>query len=138
MIDRVILAAKIGAVRDAVARIQSVLPRDSEAFVADRTAREIVALNLFVAVQECIALAAHWISDEGEQVPASYADLFRDLGERDIVSPPLAARLATASGFRNLVAHQYGVLDWKRVYLLASGYIGDLLAFCDALAKRAG
>jgi uncharacterized protein YutE (UPF0331/DUF86 family) len=138
MVDRVILATKIGAVRDAVARIQSVLPPGSDAFAADRTAREIVALNLFVAAQECIALAAHWISDEGHEVPASYADLFRHLGERDVVSPSLAARLAAASGFRNLVAHQYGVLDWRRVYLLASGYIGDLLAFCDALAKRAG
>jgi uncharacterized protein YutE (UPF0331/DUF86 family) len=138
MVDRVVLAAKISAVRDAVARIQSVLPPDSEAFVADRTAREVVALNLFVAVQECIALAAHWIGDEGEQVPVSYADLFRHLGERDVVSDSLAARLAAASGFRNLIAHQYGVLDWKRVYLLASGYVFDLLAFCDALAERAG
>jgi uncharacterized protein YutE (UPF0331/DUF86 family) len=138
MVDRVILAAKIGAVRDAVARIQSVLPPDAEAFAADRTAREVVALNLFVAVQECIALAAHWIGDAGEQVPASYADLFRQLAERGVVSAPLGSRLAAASGFRNLVAHQYGVLDWRRVYLLASGYVGDLLVFCDELAMRAG
>jgi len=138
MVDRVILAAKIGAVRDAVARIESVLPPDAEGFAADRTAREVVALNLFVAVQECIALAAHWIGDEGKQVPASYADLFRHLSEHGVVSPSLATRLAAASGFRNLVAHQYGVLDWKRVYLLASGYVADLLAFCDELARRAG
>jgi uncharacterized protein YutE (UPF0331/DUF86 family) len=42
-----------------------------------------------------------------------------------------------AAGFRNLVAHQYGVLDWHRVYSLASEHLDDLVAFCDALARRA-
>jgi uncharacterized protein YutE (UPF0331/DUF86 family) len=138
MVDRVILAAKVGAVRDAVSRVRSVLPADAESFLADRTAREVVVLNMFIALQECLALAAHWIADEGEQVPSSYADMFRHLGEKQVLGSALAARMAAASGFRNLVAHQYGVLDWRRVYLLASDYPGDLLAFCDALVVRAG
>ena len=45
-------------------------------------------------------------------------------------------RLATASGLRNLIAHQYGVLDWTRIHALASERLDDLLAFCDELARR--
>jgi len=137
MVDSTILASKIGAVRDAVARIRAVLPADVETFVSDRTTREVVVLNLFVALQECMALAAHWLADEGRDVPQTYGDMFRRLGERGVIPGDLAVRLAAASGLRNLMAHQYGILDWKRVFALASGSLDDLLAFCARLADRA-
>jgi hypothetical protein len=39
MVDRALLADKIAAVRDAVARIREVLPPQRDAFRADRTVR---------------------------------------------------------------------------------------------------
>ncbi len=137
MVDNALVAAKIAAVRDAVARIRSVLPADAEVFAADRTAREVVVLNLFVALQECVSLATHWLADQGLDVPQSYADVFRRLGERQVISPELARRLAAASGFRNLVAHRYGALDWGRVHAISSERLDDLLGFCAELARRA-
>jgi uncharacterized protein YutE (UPF0331/DUF86 family) len=137
MVDKTLLASKIAAVRDAVGRIRSVLPSDADAFAADRTTREIVVLNLFVALQECVSLATHWLADEGLAVPQSYGEVLRTLGERGVVPRDLANRLAAASGFRNLVAHRYGTLDWTRVYAIASNELDDLLTFCDALAERA-
>jgi uncharacterized protein YutE (UPF0331/DUF86 family) len=134
MVDRAILADKIASVRDAVARIREVLPRDPESFLRDRTLREVTILNLFVALQECLSLAAHWLADAGLDVPQSYAQVFERLGERGVVAPDLAARLAAASGLRNLVAHRYGVLDWHRIHEIAATRLDDLLAFCDALA----
>jgi len=71
MVDRAVLDSKIASVQDAVVRIREVLPASADAFVADRTAREVVALNLFVALQECLSLAAHWLADEGMEVPQS-------------------------------------------------------------------
>jgi uncharacterized protein YutE (UPF0331/DUF86 family) len=137
MVDRQILAEKIASVREAVARIREVLPAERDAFLADRTVREVVILNLFVALQDCMSLAAHWLSDAGLDVPQSYAQVFLRLGERGILGPDLAERLAAASGLRNLVAHRYGVLDWSRVHEIASTQLDDLLAFCEALARRA-
>jgi uncharacterized protein YutE (UPF0331/DUF86 family) len=90
-----------------------------------------------VALQECVSLAAHWLADEGLVVPPTYGEVFRSLGERDIVPVDLAARLAAAFGFRNLVAHRYGALDWARVHAMASEDLDDLLTFCIALARRA-
>jgi uncharacterized protein YutE (UPF0331/DUF86 family) len=136
MVDRAVLAAKIAVVRDAVDRIRAVLPPTTEAFLADRTSREVVVLNLFVAVQECVSLAAHWLADEGRDVPATYGELFRRLGEHGVIPGDLAARLSAASGFRNLVAHQYGVLDWARVHTLASDHVKDLVTFCETLARH--
>ena len=137
MVDKTLLAVKIAAIRDAAERIRTTLPPRADAFQADRTAREVVVLNLFVGLQECLSLATHWLADEGLDVPSTYGDVFRTLGEREIISHPLAARLAAASGFRNLIAHQYGVLDWVRVHHIARDSLDDLLSFCDQLAARA-
>jgi uncharacterized protein YutE (UPF0331/DUF86 family) len=65
VVDRAIVAGKIAAIRDAVERARTMRPPTLEAFLADRTAREVVTLNLFLALQECIAVATHWIADEG-------------------------------------------------------------------------
>lgn len=119
------------------ARIPAVLPASSDALGADRTSREVVVLNLFVALQDCMSLAVHWLADQGLDVPQTYGDVFRRLGEHAVISSDLAGRLAAASGFRNLVAHQYGVLDWARVHGIASDRLDDLLDFCDELARRA-
>jgi uncharacterized protein YutE (UPF0331/DUF86 family) len=137
MVDKALLAAKIASVADAVSRIRSVLPAGSDAFTADRTIREIVVLNLFVAIQDCVALAAHCVADEGGTVPQTYGEVFRTLAGDGVIAPDLAARLAAASGFRNLVAHQYGVLDWARVHAIAAEHLDDVTAFCEALARLA-
>jgi uncharacterized protein YutE (UPF0331/DUF86 family) len=125
MVDRTLVAAKIAAVRDAAGRVRAVLPQDREVFLADRTSREVVLLNLFVALQECLSLATHWLADEGLDVPPTYGDVFRRLGEREVIAQPLASRLAAASGFRNLVAHRYGTLDWSRVHQIALDSLDD-------------
>jgi uncharacterized protein YutE (UPF0331/DUF86 family) len=138
VVDRTVLAAKTAAVRDAVARVREVLPEQPEALGADRTAREVVVLNLFVALQECVNLATHWLADEGHSVPGSYREVFLALSERSVIARALAERLAAASGFRNLVAHRYGLLDPALVHRIASRDLEDLLDFCAALAARAG
>lgn len=137
MVDKALLAAKIAAVADAVDRIRTTLPPSVEAFAVDRTAREVVTLNLFVAIQACLDVATHWVADEGWGMPGTYADAFATLAERGITDQGLASRLGAAAAFRNLIAHQYGVLDWRRVYTLASTRLVDLEAFCADLARQA-
>lgn len=136
MVDRALLARRVAAVRDAVSRIREVLPTDAQRLVTDRTVREVVVLNLFVAVQECLALATHWLADEGWDVPSAYGQVFVALAEHGIIDAPLATRLAAAMGLRNLIAHRYGALDWLRIHAVASEDLDDLLEFCAALARR--
>jgi uncharacterized protein YutE (UPF0331/DUF86 family) len=137
VVDSALLAARIASVRDAVARVRSVLPPTVDAFVADRTAREVVALNLLVGIQGCVDLAAHWLADAGWEVPTSYGEVFAALALHDVIPRELATRLSAAAGFRNLLAHQYGALDWRRVHALAASDLTVLEEFCTVLAGQA-
>ena len=135
MVDKAIAAAKIAAIRDAVHRLRSRTPVDADEFIRDRDARDIVAINLLIAIQESLALAAHWLADEGRQVPQTYRDVLLALAEAGVVPRPLAERLASAAGLRNLIAHQYAVLDWRRVHTIARDSVQDLEEFCAELAN---
>jgi uncharacterized protein YutE (UPF0331/DUF86 family) len=96
-----------------------------------------VVLNLFVAIQACLLLAAHWLADEGWDVPQRYGEIFLALADHGVIPRPLALRLVAAAGLRNLVAHQYGALERARVYATASSSdLDDLQAFCAALAAK--
>jgi uncharacterized protein YutE (UPF0331/DUF86 family) len=136
VVDATVAAAKIAAIRDAVERIRATLPSSVESFEKDRTLREVVVLNLFVALQECVSLATHWLSDAGLDVPGSYREIFTSLAYRGALPAELAQKLAAAAGFRNLVAHQYGVLDPARVHAIAASELGDLLEFCDVVSHE--
>ena len=136
MVDEAVLAKKLAAIRDAVGRIRDVLPSSADTFRDDRTTREIVILNLFVALQEAISAATHWLADEGWKVPQSYGEAFVTLADRHVLERALAQRLRGASGLRNLIAHQYGAVDAGRIFDLASNDMDDLLTFCQQLAER--
>ncbi|MBI5853108.1 MAG: DUF86 domain-containing protein [Planctomycetes bacterium] len=135
MRDSAQLAKFLVDIRDAVARIRQVLPADAEAFAADRTVREVVVLNLFVALQDCLSIATHRLAELRLDVPPAYRGVFTALGERGLVSRDLAHRLAAASGLRNLIAQRYGVLDLKRIHEIAYTQLDDLLAFCDEIER---
>jgi uncharacterized protein YutE (UPF0331/DUF86 family) len=137
MVDKTILAGRLAAIRDALDRIENVLPATLEEYRADRTTREVVILNLFTALQDSIGLATHWLADAGWDVPKSYGEVFSALGEHGVLDQDLALRLRSAAGLRNLIAHQYGVLDFDRVFGIASSQRQDLLAFCKQLSTRA-
>jgi uncharacterized protein YutE (UPF0331/DUF86 family) len=76
------------------------------------------------------------LADAGLDVPQGYGQVFLQLGERGVVALDLAERLAAGAGLRNLIAHRHGALDWARVHEIASTRLDDLLAFCEALARR--
>lgn len=140
MVDKYLLHKALADIRDAVARIRQVLPPDPAAFLGDRTVREVVVLNLFVALQHCLTVATHWLADARLDVPGAYREALLALGDRGVIAPDLAKRLAAASGLRNLIAHRYGVLDLRRIHHIASHGLDDLVRFCDeteAAAARA-
>jgi uncharacterized protein YutE (UPF0331/DUF86 family) len=137
MVDSATLAKALADFRDGVARIREVLPGSAAELSSDRMRREIVVLNLFVALQECLSVATHWLADEGHRMPVGQRGICERLGELGVISPELARRLAAAMGLRNLTALRYGTLDVERLHAVASQHLGDLELFCAAVAQRA-
>lgn len=118
----------------AAATLQTLL----EVSLADPKARDLSLFYLFLAIQECIDLAAHWVADEGWGEPDDAGPAFDILAHRGVVDRATATALRAAAGLRNRIAHGCALLDYGRVHQEARAGVPALRSFLAAAARAAG
>ena len=138
MVGRDLLYAKADAVKKHVSRAKSRGRVGLEVFLQDPDRQDIVLFNLQLAVQNCIDMAAHIISDKGLGVPGSNNDMFYLLEENDWLDTPLVEKMIKAVGFRNHVVHEYGKLDLSEVHHASQHDTQDLLDYVRAVLAKIG
>jgi uncharacterized protein YutE (UPF0331/DUF86 family) len=129
VLDREILAERVGTVEFHLARVAQRLPERAEDLQPATDASDAVVLHLWQAVQVVIDLAIALCVQRNLGTPSSYGDAFERLAAAGDLDGPLATRLAKAAGFRNLIAHAYERIDMARVHEAASNGPADLRAF---------
>lgn len=132
-LDRAVLAERAAAVERHLARVAARLPADPVGFTPATDASDAVILHLWQAVQVVIDLGLSACLHFRLGTPDSYGDAFRRLAEAGVIDTALAARLAQAAGFRNLVAHAYDDLDMRRIHQAAVEGPADLRSFLARL-----
>ena len=111
---------------------------ESEAEVDDsirahRRWLDSVKYNFVVAIECCVDVGQHICAVEGWGPPSSNADTVRLLAEHGVLDRDLADRMARASGFRNVLVHEYvTVRDDLVIANLAR--TTDIRAFVGAIA----
>ena len=137
MVRRDVVAAKLARARawlnDAASALQSPL----ETFLSDPKSRDLSLFYLFLAIQECIDLAAHWVADEGWGGPDDAGSAFDMLADRGVIDRETATALRAATGLRNRIAHGYALLDYERVHREAGAGFAPLRRFLAAIAAAA-
>jgi uncharacterized protein YutE (UPF0331/DUF86 family) len=138
VVRREVVAAKVGRARawlnDAVSALQNPL----ETFLSDPKTRDLSLFYLFLAIQKCIDLAAHWVAVEGWGEPDDAGSAFDLLADRGVIDRETATALRAAAGLRNRIAHGYALLDCERVHREAGAGMRPLRKFVDAVAAAAG
>lgn len=114
MIDQNVILAKAGRVNGHLKRIREKRAVTEAEFLSDLDRQESVLFNLQMAIQGCIDIAAHIISDEALGVAGSTNEMFYILQENGYLQPELTEKMVAAIGFRNLIVHEYGNVDLGR------------------------
>ena len=138
MVDKDMIIAKAAAVSKHVNRIVAKSGADIETFRNDIDYQDIILFNIQMAVQNCIDIAAHIISDEGYGVPGSNNEMFYLLEEHGFIGTSIVEKMIKAVGFRNLIVHEYGKLDIEQVYEISQRDIKDLLEYIKAIFTKTG
>lgn len=132
--DRELVAQKLESLRRCVRRLEERCPESPRELAQDADAQDIVSLNLSRAIQLCVDMGAHWLSEHEEQdVPATMGEVFTELNHASIIDEQLAGNLRRAVGFRNLVVHNYEKIDWEIVYTLCTERLEDFRRFAEVL-----
>lgn len=136
--DRIVIERKLDSLRRCLQRVEQRCPASPEALAGDVDAQDIISLNLTRAVQLCVDLAAHLLTDLEGPPPESMGATFSNLAKAGVLPEEVAARLRRAVGFRNLAVHNYDEIDWRIVHAIATTHLDDFRVFArhiaDALA----
>ena len=107
-------------------------------FAKDTNSQDILLFNLTQAIQNCIDIAVHILSDEGWGLPGTQSEIFDILADKGLISKDLAGRLISMVGFRNRVVHEYEKLDLEIVYKVWQERLRDVEEFAFAVVERFG
>ena len=114
---------KSSRIKGRLDRIRDGVGVGKNVFAAEPTRIEQVAFNMFLAMQECLDMSSHIVSDEGWGTPSTLAEMFDVLEKRGVLTPETAAAMRRGTRLRNLIAHAYGDLDPEKLFDAASSGI---------------
>lgn len=137
-VDFDLLLAKASSVRKHLDRVSEKCDVSVEAFLKDIDRQEIVLFNLQMAVQNCVDIAAHIISEKGFGVAGSTNEMFYLLEENGYIETELTEKMVRAVGFRNLIVHEYARVEMKEVFEVAHKDVEDLNEYLKCILTRLG
>ena len=136
--DREMIAEKLESLRRCIERVSHKCPPDVETLARDFDLQDILALNLSRAVQLCVDIGAHLITDLDVTPPDSMGETFHALSRAGIIEEDLANRLKKAVGFRNIAVHNYEAINWAIVHSIARNRLGDFSEFATVVSSKIG
>lgn len=116
MVKREVVAEKIANANRRLDAAERIFKRPLTEFMADEEHRDLATFYVFLAVQESIDIAAHWVADAGWRLPDNVGGMFDVLCENGRITTDLAKGLRGAVGLRNRVAHNYASVEPERLY----------------------
>lgn len=137
MVDRDLVASKLGELAEHVARARARRTATAEDLRRDRDALDLISFNLMLAVQACADIASHVIADEGWPPATSLGASFARLRDCGVISASVCEALARGVGLRNVIAHGYAGVRPEMVHTAATSGLADLEAFAREVATWA-
>ena len=138
MVDKDLIFAKAGSVKSHLNRVLEKRSVDLDTFIKDIDRQESILFNIQTAIQNCIDIAAHIISEEGFGVPGSTTEMFYILAKNGYLGEDLTQKMVKAVRFSNLIVHEYGKIELEQVYEIAQDDINDLNEYLKAIIKKLG
>lgn len=127
-----------GKVARAFARLDEAAALFAEAPPGDLRSQDLASFYLFLAIQECIDLAVHWVADANWGPPEDAASSFEILVRRGALDDDLGEQMIQAVGLRNRIAHGYATLDHERLRRELDRGAEALRAFLARVSSQAG
>jgi uncharacterized protein YutE (UPF0331/DUF86 family) len=138
MVDKDLIMAKAGSVRKHLNRIEMKRSVDLKTFLSDIDRQENILFNIQMAVQNCIDMAAHIISDEGFGVAGSTNEMFYLLEENGYLDTDLTEKMVRAVGFQNLIVHEYVRVELEQVFEIAQTGVQDITDYLQSIFRKLG
>jgi uncharacterized protein YutE (UPF0331/DUF86 family) len=136
LVDKALIGRKLERAESYLKNIRRKEDPGISLFINDSDLQSIILFNLIQAIQACIDIGSHIISDSEWETPATQADIFEILAARKVITRPLAAKMIRMVGFRNRIVHEYEKTDMKIVHAVWKKHSADIESFCRAAVLK--
>lgn len=127
--DAVIVREKLESLRLCTMRVQEKTPPELGGLIADPDIQDIVVLNLTRAIQLCVDIGSHILSDADATAPVTMGGVFGALQQLGAITPGTREAMTKAVGFRNIAVHNYTAIDWEIVFAICTRSLADFRRF---------
>ncbi len=112
-----------------VARIEGARAATLDVLAHDIDRQDILTLNLTRAVQLCVDVATHVLTEKALSAPSTMGESFDELLNMGVIDEATRDRLRAAVGFRNIAVHSYRKISWEVVHRISYAAPDELRAF---------
>lgn len=134
--DRLIVERKLDSLQRYLERVRSKTPKDIDDLLHDLDLQDVLVLNLSRAVQVCVDIAAHILTERKQPPPETMGKAFDLLAQDGFLDDALAQRLKKSVGFRNLAVHNYDAINWVIVHAIATKHLADFEDFAKTVIRQ--
>ena len=131
--DAVIVREKLESLRRCMMRIQDKTPPGLDGLTDDPDTQDIVVLNLTRAIQLCVDIGSHVISETDAVAPVTMGGVFGALQQLGAITPETREAMTKAVGFRNIAVHNYRVINWEIVFAICTRSLADFRRFAKEI-----
>jgi len=134
--DNDVVMNKLESLRRCIQRVQDKTPESVDCLMTDVDAQDSVVLNLQRAVQLCVDIGLHILSDLEAPVPNTMSMTFETLLQAEVLDEGTAKRMTKAVGFRNTAVHAYQEMDWEIVFCIITEHLDDFREFARQILAK--
>ncbi len=135
MVDADSVSSRLARVDELLCELDAIKAGGRDAYADEWRTRLATEHALQLAIQACIDVGAHLVSELGLKAPADYRGVFASLSPAGL-DPALAERLAAATGMRNILVHGYLDVDDDTIWS-ALDRLDDLRDFASFANRMA-
>jgi uncharacterized protein YutE (UPF0331/DUF86 family) len=108
---------------------------EEEQFLGSYKDIQAVKHSLLEIIEACLDIGSHIISIQGLQRPETYSDTFRILGTENFIGSELSEKLEKMAGFRNILIHDYLIVNDARILQYVKEDLGDIKEFVSCVME---
>lgn len=135
MVDQKLVQNKLAQLAEYLNDLQEAQGAALEEFRTDKKIRRYVERTLHLAIECCLDIGSHIIADNGWREPVDNKDVFYILKEHAVIDDALLPNLQKMAQFRNVLVHDYAIIDLDIVYRVLKHDLSDIREFVRAVNK---
>ena len=133
MIEKSTIHRKLQSVERSVNRLRTKFGPSLPEFLNNQDLQDTVLHHLQIAVQGCIDIGQHIISDENWGLPASLAEIATILEQKNVINSLQAKTIMRMFAFRNVLVHDYTTVNLEKVYQVWTLGLNDIEQYLQSL-----